>query len=318
MKILVWSSEYRKPVEDRLRALDGVDVVSAHDVQQFGRELPGTDAIVAMTELRQPAAIELLEARGRDVKWIQLLLRGDDGVRIGSVRTHIRITTVGDVYSAGVAEHAMALMLALARRLHTSMAYQSRNIWNADYSSDIVSLEGATLAIIGFGRIGQEIAHRARPFGMRIVGVRRSLKPDPLADEIRSIHDLHDVVAEADVVLLALPLTPVTKAIFGRLEFAATKDGALLINVGRGALFDMQALREVLALRRLSGVALDVTEPEPLSESDPLWSHPDLVITPHVAGRGHEPSIRRMVEVVASNVENFRAGLPLLNEVTIV
>ncbi|MGO4404408.1 D-2-hydroxyacid dehydrogenase [Bosea sp. RAF48] len=314
MKIIVWTSQATSDLAQGLQAL-GVDVARVNDQASFAAGLPGADALVMMSQLRNAETAHALRDLGADVRWIQLLLSGYDAARAHGIPAAARLTTVGDAYAKAVAEHAMALMLGLSRRLDLSFARQAACAWAPDYADRMQALEGAVLTVVGLGAIGREVARRARAFGMHVIGVKRQATPDPVADEVCGTSELDSALARADVILLAAPLTSETRHMISARQLAICKPTALLVNVGRGALVDSAALRHALHNNTLGGAALDVTDPEPPAENDPLWGCPNLILTPHMGGRGHAPSLARAVELVIDNASHFIAGRPLLNQI---
>jgi phosphoglycerate dehydrogenase-like enzyme len=221
------------------------------------------------------------------------------------------VANAGDSWSPGVAEHAMALLLALVKCLPQAILNQPRHAWERSQTARMGSLEGQTLAIVGCGSIGREFARRARPFGMRIVGLSRTAKPDPLADEVQPMSALDAVLARADAVLVAVPYSQATHHLIGAAQLAACKRGAMLINIARGGLVDPLALAAALKSGQLGAAATDVTDPEPLPPGDPLWDAPNLIITPHVAGAAGPVGRDRLARFVAANVGRFVAGEPV-------
>jgi phosphoglycerate dehydrogenase-like enzyme len=172
-------------------------------------------------------------------------------------------------------------------------------------------LEGGTLAIVGYGHIGRELARRARAFGMRIVTVTRSPRADEFVDDALPLDALHTALAQADAIVLAIALTPETTHLMGDAEFARCKPGALLVNVARGPVIDQGALVRALHDGRLGGAGVDVSDPEPLPQDDPLWSAPNVLISPHFAGSGSPRSVERIAEGVAGNLRHLISGEPL-------
>ena len=176
------------------------------------------------------------------------------------------------------------------------------------------TLEGATLVIVGFGAIGQEIARKAKAFDMRVITVTRAGRPGPTVDQAVKREQLHEVLPQADAVVLCLPVEPDTIRLFGDAEFARMKRDALFINVGRGDLVDEDALVRALAAKRIGGAALDVTMVEPLPKDSPLWTFENVLISPHSAGCGKDGS-ERFNAIFAENLRRYQAGEPLLGVV---
>ncbi len=171
------------------------------------------------------------------------------------------------------------------------------------------------MLIVGLGHIGGELARRARGFGMRIVAVTRSQKRSDNVDEVHGLEALHAVLPSADVIAVTIALAPQTRHLMGREAFAACKRGAILINVARGGLIDQAAMCAALRSGQLGGAALDATDPEPLPKDDPLWTCPNVLISPHTASSGSAAGVTRTVSGVLENLQRLRSGLPLLNVV---
>jgi phosphoglycerate dehydrogenase-like enzyme len=171
------------------------------------------------------------------------------------------------------------------------------------------------MLVVGIGGIGSEVAERAHAFGMRVLATRRSDTPAPeFVEKVGKPQDLLTMLPEADVVAICVPLTAETDRMFNAAAFAAMKPGAYLINVSRGRIVDTDALVAALQGRRLAGACLDVTDPEPLPVGHPLWSMPNVLITPHVASDAEVTDERRWT-LYRENMRRFGAGEPLLNVV---
>jgi D-2-hydroxyacid dehydrogenase (NADP+) len=234
-------------------------------------------------------------------------------------RDAIVLTNARGTSASAIADHAFALLLALTRRLEPRLAAEREGRWERGIEGDeAVALEGRTLLVAGLGSIGNQVARRAAGFGMRVIATRRTERSaGPLPEGVERVatpDHLMEMLAEADVVVICLPLTPETEGLFSRAAFAALKPGAFLINVARGKIVDTDALLAALESGRLAGAGLDVTEPEPLPAGHPLWKRDDVVITPHVAGDA-ALSDQREVELYRENLRRFAAGEPLLNPV---
>jgi len=234
-------------------------------------------------------------------------------------RSSVVITNSRHVHAVTMAEHTLGLMLALARRLPSAARYQLEKHWAQqeiwDETPHPVEINGRTLVIIGYGAIGQELAKRARACDMRVVGVKRDpARGGEHADRVVGTGELASVLPEADFVVLAAPLTPETEHAFGPAHFGAMKKTAYFVNVGRGALVDEKALVAALEERSIAGAAIDVAETEPLAADSPLWSAPNLFITPHLAGVS-ERLWHRHAALLLDNLERYFAGRELLNVV---
>ena len=316
--VLLWTplGGQRAALADGLRSLH-IDLIEAGDEAAAIAALERADAaLLAGVGSGYTAALAAAVRRAPRLRVVQLLATGTEGLERHGVPPHISVADVGQAMAAVVAEHAMALMLALARRIPEAALQGSRGVWNRPaVMAGLGSLEGRTLCLAGFGRIGQEIARRARAFGMRCIAVNRSGRNDApeLADEVLPIGLLPQALGRTDVLAISLPDAPGTRGLFDAQMWAACRPGALVVNVGRGAVVDTDALVAALASGQIAGAGLDVTEPEPLPDGHPLWAARGALITPHVAGGGSPKSLERLSALIAENLSRFAAGQPLLH-----
>jgi phosphoglycerate dehydrogenase-like enzyme len=227
----------------------------------------------------------------------------------------ILVSNSRGVQAIPIAEHVMAVILALAKQLPYALAAQRESRWTQnDFIDDRLPwlLSGRTLGLIGVGTIGSAVAHRARAFGMRVVAVRRRASGEPVAgvDDIRPLDSLDSMLSEADVLVIAAPLTPETHRLIGAPQMARMKRGAVLVNVGRARIIDEVALVDALRSGHLGGASLDVYHKEPLPPDDPLWTLPNVVLTPHTSGfrHGHWDHV---VDLFSENLRRFQRGEPV-------
>ncbi len=214
-----------------------------------------------------------------------------------------------------IAEHGIAMLLAISRGLPAYSAAQAERQWRRELSTDLSfgELAGKTLLVAGLGGIGTEVARRAHGLGMRVTATRNSSREGPdFVAYVGLAEELGKLASEADVVVNALPLTEETANLFDADLLAQIKPGAIYINVGRGQTTDTAALVAALQSGRLYGAGLDVTDPEPLPEDSPLWLLPNVIITPHVAAAGGD-SLQRTALIAAENLRRYASGEPLLN-----
>jgi len=293
----------------------GVELVCAGSEAEAVATLARADAaLLPGVQLAYTAALAQAVRQAPRLRWIQLIATGQEGIEQHGVPARLAVTGVGPTMAPVVAEHALALMLALVRRVAEAALQGSRAVWNRSaVAAGLGSLEGRTLCLVGYGRIGQETARRAQAFGMRCIGVNRSGSNEApsLAQRVWPVARLHEALAEADVVALSLPSSKATDGLFGAAAWAACKRGALVVNVGRGSVIDTPSLVAALHSGHLAGAGLDVTDPEPLPDGHPLWTAPGALITPHVGGGGSPKSLQRLAALVRDNLVRFRAGLPL-------
>ncbi|MBV9754979.1 MAG: D-2-hydroxyacid dehydrogenase [Hyphomicrobiales bacterium] len=240
---------------------------------------------------------ELLE-KATKLKFIQSIGSGVDQFAQDKLRASgVRLANAQGVNARAVAEHAMALMLALMRRLPEARDNQGKHHWRAmigDLARREDELSGKTLLVIGLGTIGNRLAKLAKAFDMHVTGFRR----DPAigrghADEVHAIGVLGSFLPRADFVALTCPLTKQTENLIDSQALRAMKPSAFLVNVARGRCVDEAALVEALAGRRIAGAGIDVTQEEPLAAASPLWGMEQVLLTPHTAGetRAYEDTI---------------------------
>jgi phosphoglycerate dehydrogenase-like enzyme len=217
-------------------------------------------------------------------------------------------------FSRSLAEFALAGLLYFAKDLPRMRRHQAAQAW-APF--DVEELHGRTLGIVGYGDIGRAVAARARPFGMRTIGLRRRAgagDEDHLADEVWPLPRLQELMAVSDDVVVALPLTPATRHLVGEAEIRALKPTAVFVNVGRGAVVDEAALVSALVEGRIKGAALDVFEKEPLPKESPLWRLDNVLLSPHTADHTRTWLVDA-TRLFLQNLERFRRGEPLLTPV---
>ena len=233
------------------------------------------------------------------------------------VASKVALTNGSEVHAPAVAEHVMAMMFALARRIPESVRYQHEHawgqgpIWNERRAS--FELAGCTLGLVGLGSIGRNVAQRAAAMGMRVIAVREHPeKPRPeFVEEVLPTSRLNDMLSSADYVVLSPPITPATKGMIGREQLAAMKPDAYLLNVGRGPLIDEAALIETLRAHKIAGAALDVFDKEPLPADSPFWDLDNLLITPHTGGFT-EKMWERQYSFFAENLRRYLNAEPLI------
>jgi phosphoglycerate dehydrogenase-like enzyme len=315
MRIVLWATFAKSELIGRLEPILGGNLTVVGDPEQLGTAIGEAEALLCPDFLYSPQVGQMLRERGKRLRWLQLLTQGFENAQAHGVPAGITVTNAADAYSPAVAMHAVALLLAMQRRLPFMLANQPKGEWNRSMSVAMTSPAGATVAICGFGSIGQEIARLVRAFGAKTIALTRSAKPHALADESLPIGQLHHVLPRADAVVLALPLETSTRHLIGAREFALCRRTAILINISRGGIVDTAALVEALQSGTIAGAGLDVTDPEPLPPGHPLWAAPSLLISPHVAGAAGKAGFDRLADVAARNVERFLAGKPLAHVV---
>jgi D-2-hydroxyacid dehydrogenase (NADP+) len=270
---------------DRFVARDtGIAHVQVRDAAGLARHLPESQVlVVSMLWKSELAGI------APQLKFIQAISSGTDFFDRDVLRTRgIRLASAAGANANAVAEHAMALILALRRHLPSARDNQKMQRWRPTISHIAAredELAGKTLLIIGLGRAGMRLARLAKAFDMRVIATRRN--PDQgagVADAVYADSRLGEVIGSADVVALTCPLTPDTLGLIDANMLARMKPSAHLVNVARGRVVDEDALILALEQKRLAAAGIDVTRDEPLPQASPLWAMPNVLLTPHTAG----------------------------------
>ena len=251
------------------------------------------------------------------VRWVQASSAGI-GQFVAQRRYHERwkgvtFTTARGIHAAPLAEFCVMAMLGASRGLFLMRDLQARKHWERFAGTD---LAGRTLVIFGHGSIGREVARHSRAFGMKVIGVKRSVvNEDPAAHNVDELHPaavFKSLLPRAEFLVLAAPHTSETERVMGAPEFALLPRGAFLINIGRGALVDESAMIGALRSGHLGGAALDVFATEPLPQDSPLWTMPNVLVSPHSASTSDREN-GRLTDLFCANLRSFLAGQPLRN-----
>jgi phosphoglycerate dehydrogenase-like enzyme len=301
---------------ERLRAVaGGVELV----IDTSGDMVPAPELLVGADALIGFCSAPALAAAGARFLWLHNYFVGMDRCAgVPQEQVSGRVFTNGKRLSGpAIAEHAMAMLLSLARGLPAYQRAQAKGEWDRALSGGVSfgELDGKTLLVVGLGGIGTEVARRAHGLGMRVIATRRSSREGPeFVDRVGLGSELLTLAAQAQAVVNALPLTDETRGLFDAGFFRTLPQGAIFISVGRGASTVTADLVAALESGRLYGAGLDVTDPEPLPVDSPLWQMPNVIITPHVSASGGD-SQRRGAAIAVENLRRYVAGEPLLNPV---
>lgn len=308
-KIVMWDmAGLYEEVHD---VMPGVELVRVDTESEMIANADGADAILAWCSER------VLEAAS-DATWIQVFQAGVERcLTVERVRNgDVMLTNMQKMSSPVIGEHVTAMVLALSRGLVGFSKSMEGGEWSrgSDVVAGMQSYGGKTVLIAGLGGIGTEAARRLAALDMRIIGTRRSSREGPdFVEYVGLSHELHELAAQADFIVNALPYTAETEGLFDAEFFSAAKRGAHFINVGRGKTVVTADLVAALKSGQLAGAALDVTDPEPLPPGHPLWQMDNVIITPHVSSRGGNRI--RHIAVARENLRRFIAGDALLNVV---
>jgi phosphoglycerate dehydrogenase-like enzyme len=309
MSTIVWV--LARPNDPGLHVLEpppeGVLFVVGWEPAEFDRA-PAPDALLSCRGGTR--RLDALLERAPALRWIHARSAGLDHLLSEACVAHPAVVTNGrGAFSGALGEFVVAALLHFAKDVPRLLEAQRRASWEP---FETRALSGQTIGIVGYGDIGRAAAGRLKPFGVRILALRQRPElsaGDPLVDEALGPGDVVDLARRSDAVVLATPLTPGTRGLFGREAIAAMRPTAVLVNVGRGPAVDEAALVEALRARRIRGAALDVFETEPLPATSALWSLPNVLLSPHCADNVHG-WLEGAMRVFLKNLELFRAGRP--------
>jgi phosphoglycerate dehydrogenase-like enzyme len=317
MRVLV---SIQQPVNAWQIPLEGIerlrqrfpDVTFIHATDEHARARGLLDCDIAYTWILSAAEVAVAPR----LKWVHTSAVAVETLALPELFARdIVVSNSRGVQATPIAEHVFAVLLALAKQLPFILENQRAHRWaQNDVTGDRLPwlLKRRTLGLIGVGTIGSEIALLADAFGMHVIGLRRR----PESQQMPGVHEmlpsteLDTLLARADVVVIAAPLTPETLNMIGAPQLAKMKRGALLINVGRAKIVDHVALTDALHAGHLGGASLDVFHQEPLPADDPLWSAPNVILTPHTSGfrQGHWDDV---IDLFGDNLDRFRRGEPV-------
>ena len=315
-KLAICFAHVAYQLHERFSALDtGIGSFAVRDLGTLEDRVGEADVLVISGLWRDG----LLERAGK-LRFIQAIGAGTDQFPLEELtKRGIRLASARGVNYRAVAEHAMALILALSRRLPEARDNQAKRVWRGmigDLSRREDELGGKMLLIVGLGQIGGRLAQLAKAFDMRVVGLRREPAAGRgAADAVHAMGEFKSLLPEADFVALTCPLTKETEKLVDAEALARMKPAACLVNVARGRVVDEAALVEALAARRIAGAGIDVTVEEPLAPNSPLWGMEQVLLTPHTGGetRCYEDNV---IEILRDNLGRLRRGEePLRNQV---
>ncbi|MFZ0132343.1 MAG: D-2-hydroxyacid dehydrogenase [Desulfobacterales bacterium] len=284
--------------------LPGLDVAACKTAGEASRHA-GRSTIM----LGEPARIARVVEGARALTWVQSTYAGVEELLRPGARADFILTNVKGVFGPIMSEYVIGYLLALERHFFEVYRNQCDQAWRR---LPYKSLRGRLLGLCGLGSIGRHIARTAGHFGLRVWGYKRTAEPVPEAERVFTGPEFEEFLSEPDYIVNTLPSTPATVGLFDDTAFRYMKNSAVLINIGRGDAVDETALIQALRQGTIGGAVLDVFAHEPLPEKSPLWTPPNVVITPHNAGFSFPADI---VEVFAENYRRFIRGEPLLYRV---
>lgn len=287
---------------------DHLDVVIDWDTDRFAESMATAEALVTWD-----LPTENLGDVAPNLKWIHIIGAGVEHLcPMDWVPDGVTVVNNKGAHAAKAGEFALMAVLMLHNKMPAIATNQKTATWLSHFSTPIA---GKTALIVGTGSLGGGAAHQLKKLGIEVLGVSRHGRPHPDIDEMATTDQLDAMLARADYVFVATPATPETENLFDRKRLARMKPGAGIINVGRAAVMDYDALVELLESGHLSGAILDVFDPEPLPADSPLWSTPNLVVTPHVSADDGDNYVPITLDLFFANMRRYLAGEPLQNVV---
>jgi phosphoglycerate dehydrogenase-like enzyme len=244
---------------------------------------------------------ELLE-RAESLALFACTFAGTDHLPLDALsEQEVTVTNASGIHAPGIAEQVLGYLLTFARRLHVSWERNRRGVWQHVQSTE---LKGSTVTVVGLGAVGSAVVDRLNGFDVETIGVRHSAEKGGPTDHVFGYDAIHEAFARSDYLILACPLTNVTRYLIDDDALATLKPSSVVINVARGPVVDTDALVAALRTNGIRGAALDVTDPEPLPTDHPLWGLDSALVTPHTAG--HTPEYwSRLTTIVAGNVRSL-------------
>lgn len=281
-----------------------VDPVFSQDGSAFQEHIATADALVGWH-----LPFRDLPRLAPKLRWLHLTGAGINHLLpLDWKPERLTITNNRGVHAPKVAEFATMAILMLHARVPALVTHQNAKRWEPEFTPLIA---GRTVLIVGVGHMGGAAAESLKRLGLKTIGLRRTRQPHPAIDRMVGLDELDRVLPLADYVLVATPLTSATKGLIGARQLDLMKPGAGIANIGRAEVIDYEALRQRLISGRIGGAMLDVFEPEPLPADSPLWSSPNLIITPHCSSDDIQQYVPRTLELVFDNLERLVAGKPL-------
>jgi phosphoglycerate dehydrogenase-like enzyme len=287
-------------------------------------------AIIVSADIKQAAElihdVEILVAWGfnnirpfygqaKNIRWIHAMTAGVESLLFPETQNSpVLLSNSKGIHGIPMAEHVLGLMLSFTRRLNLFQRQQQKHLWARPQIDELHEINGKTLAIVGLGAIGHEIAKKAKALDMTVIAAKREITKEPFVDRLYPAEQLLKMLADADFVVVTLPLTEATTGLFGQEAFAAMKPSAYFINVSRGAVVQEDALLSALQSGAIAGAGLDVFVREPLPETSPFWDQPNVIITPHVSAIS-PVYLDRALQLFSENLACYIAGKPLLTPI---
>jgi D-2-hydroxyacid dehydrogenase (NADP+) len=303
--------EFRDEVFWSERLRDKIELLPSHDKDDLRKVISDAEILVCFSVDKEA----FLAAK--KLKWIHCGSAGVDQLLFPEfLKSGVILTTSRGIHGEAISDHVMAMVLAFSRGLVRSWNCKQRREWcPVEVMRQRFELKGKTIAIVGMGTIGRELARKAKAFGLKVVATRNRVRRGEKTrhvDRLLSKTKLLEVLHDADIVVTAVPYTRETHHMIGPRELASMKQTAILINVARGEVVDEPALIDALSNGKIAGAGLDVFEQEPLSSESRLWEMENVILTPHIAGSMSD-YFKKVGEIFRRNLNRYLSHKPLLN-----
>ena len=309
MKVVIAGRANEQDVETLRRENPGLELVQASR-DQLAEAIADADGVYALgltsEQLRGAKKLRWVQSQGAGVEWIARCPE--------VIESEVTVTNTRGAHAQTIAEHAFAMLLTFTRGMDEFVNLKGERRW-AKSSRQLVGLSGMTMGLIGLGRIGSAIAQRAHGFDMRVIAV--DANDVPRADYIErfwGLDGLPEMLSEADVVAVAIPITAETRGMIGKPQLEQMKQGSYLLVMSRGGIVDEAAVAAALRDGKLAGAGMDVFANEPLEAESPLWDAPNAILTPHTSGSSRQTTALAW-SIFAENAGRFVRGEELNNVV---
>ncbi|MEJ6950157.1 D-2-hydroxyacid dehydrogenase [Natronospora cellulosivora (SeqCode)] len=311
MKLLLLIDLKEKYINEIQDSFANVEILKCLKLEKQKREIVDAEIVISGGD---GIKLELLE-KAEKLNWIQAWSAGLDSFNNTATLNYlkekgIKVTSTSGIHADPISEHVMGFLLNHSRRLYDFYELQKKQKWEW---LTVNQLSGKTIAIIGIGSIGKEIAFKAKAFKMKTIAVKKNINESlDHIDELYSNKELLQLLPRADYVVVTVPLTDETRAMFGEKEFKAMKESAFFVNIARGEVVDEKAMIRAFEDGEIDGAALDVFEEEPLNINSPLYSLENVYITPHISG-AYPDYNKNAIKIFKENLKRFNDGSDLLN-----
>lgn len=301
-----------KDLSNVANKIAGIEYVLVREPGQLASHLPLAEVLIANNRSYTPENAALIRQHGGALKWIQFSTSGIDKAATSGFPAGVTVTNSAGLRAFAVAEHAVSLILGLYRQIRRTERNRADKVWDRDaISSDCDNIAGKHAVVIGVGAIGQDIARKLKAFDASVTGITRSSGPLDHFDILRPREELVAAASAADIVIMAAVYDTSTDKMASREMFFAMQPSSIFVNIARGKLVDEAALIEALKSGKIAGAGLDVMETEPLPSESPLWTMPNVVMTPHIGGAGGKNPHGGFINILADNLTRYIAGKPL-------